>query len=71
MQSRHCKREREREQHYKKRRKVQGERRRAVCLNPVGFPSVRFTALLSEPYAGQCRRVCASVAPVVLNSAHW
>lgn len=41
---------------YKKRERAQ--RRRAVCLNLVGFPSVRLPVLLSEPCAGQCHCVC-------------
>lgn len=40
----------------KERRESEG--RRAVCLNPVGFPSVRIPVLFSEPCGGQCHCVC-------------
>lgn len=33
----------------RKEKRVQTQARGAVCLNPVGFPSVHFPVLVSEP----------------------
>ena len=49
-------------------RKEKKEAGRAVCLNPVGFPSVRIPALFSRPCGGHLRRGRLRLL-VVLNLA--
>lgn len=60
LQSRHCKRERG-SRAIKKVKSTDRQRESAVCLNPVGFPSVRVPVLVSGPCGGQCRCVCVSL----------
>lgn len=55
----HCERERGKDIRKEMRKSTEGTR--AVCLNPVGFPSVRIPVLFSEPCGGQCYCVCVEL----------